>query len=379
MINSKLYLRNYKNKNGESPILLLINKKGIVRNKSLNIYVKQINWDNKKQRVKAGDPDHVRKNRLLSHFKAKAIKIIDDHVVRDKLLSLNEFMKLFKDENYGSQDFFAYADRLIEQKIGINKENTIRSMRSSMRKLQAFRKELTFGEINFEFIQSYERFLKVERNNNDNSISKSMRLFKVVVNDALHNGLIENNPFGNYKIRRIEGDREHLTEKEVKKLQNIYINKELKSNMHNVLHYFLFSCYTGLSFVDLKELQKKDIVQTEKEKKIISIKRSKTGTQVLVPLNTNAEALLPDIKRMYDKQKLFNILTSQHTNRHLKKIMDIAGIKKRISFHCGRHTFATLCKNYGMNYEVIAKYLGHMDKRTTLGHCCQWRQFSTNV
>lgn len=168
MINSKLYLRNYKNKNGESPILLLINKKGIVRNKSLNIYVKQINWDNKKQRVKAGDPDHVRKNRLLSHFKAKAIKIIDDHVVRDKLLSLNEFMKLFKDENYGSQDFFAYADRLIEQKIGINKENTIRSMRSSMRKLQAFRKELTFGEINFEFIQSYERFLKVERNNNDN-------------------------------------------------------------------------------------------------------------------------------------------------------------------------------------------------------------------
>lgn len=46
--------------------------------------------------------------------------------------------------------------------------------------------------------------------------------------------------------------------------------------------------------------------------------------------------------------------------------MDIAGIKKRISFHCGRHTFATLCKNYGMNYEVIAKYLGHMDKRTTM-------------
>lgn len=369
MINSKLYFRsNYSNKDGESPVLLLINHKGKVKNYSLKIAAKPSNWNDAKRRIKAGDPDYIRKNRLLSHYEAKAIKIVDDHAVRDKPLSLSEFMRLFKDEQYGSQDFFAYADKLIRDKTGVNEDNTIKSMTSSMKKLRAFCKELTFGEINLDFIQRYERFLKVDRANNDNSISKSMRLFKAVVNDARRNGLIEKDPFADYKIGRIEGDREHLTENEVNKLLQLYGGGSQKRNMQNVLRYFLFACFTGLSFADIKDLRKRDITSKAEfnGKRFISMKRKKTGTQVLVPLIPQALALLPDgFQRLYDGQKVFKVLTSQPTNRYIKEIVSSARINKKISFHCGRHTFATLCKSHGINYDVIAKYLGHADQKTT--------------
>jgi len=97
---------------------------------------------------------------------------------------------------------------------------------------------------------------------------------------------------------------------------------------------------------------------------MIDTTRKKTGTKVLVPLLPEAAELLPN-KLHYDAQKVFKVFTNQPTNRYLKELMAMAEIDKRITTHCGRHTFATLCKSKGIEYDVIAKYLGHADQKTT--------------
>jgi integrase/recombinase XerC len=367
-MNTKLYFRqSYENSQGQSPIYLRINHKGKVTDISLKIFTTPGQWNEKRRRVKSGDPHHVRKNKLLSHYEAKAIKIVDAFAVKDKRLTFTEFKRLFRDEQYGSQDFYAFTDKLIQDKTGVNEPNTIKSLQSSMRKLKTFAPALTFNDISLDFIERYEKWLKVERGNNSNSISKAMRLFKMVAKDALKNGLIEKDVFAGYKIRRIEGTREHLTDQEVKTLIGIYESSTIKRNMRGVLGYFLFACHTGLSYADIKKLRKRDIITmatNHQETRFVKIERTKTDTPVLVPLIPQAEKLIPD-GIYYDAQKAFRVLTSQPTNRYLKTLMHMAGINKTISFHCARHTFATLCKSYGINYDVIAKYLGHTDHKTT--------------
>ncbi len=368
MIHTKLYLRKtYLKSSGECSVFLRINQGNKVNEVSLNISTKENCWNDSRRRITAKDPQHTNKNKLLFHFENKAASIILDHTVKNKNLSVPEFIRLFKDLNYGNESFFAYAEKVIEEKRGISQPDSIKVMNDQVNKLKAFRSEILINEVDLTFILAYEKFLIVTRKNNENTVSKSMRFLSQVMNHAFKNGIIEKNPFVNYKIKRVEGDRAHLTESEVNKLVEIYQGTTLKPNKANVLRYFLFSCYTGLAYVDVKDLRKRDIISIQSGGsfiRMIDTTRKKTGTAVRVPLLPEAELLLPD-KLQYEGQKVFKVLSDQPTNRYLKEIMTLAGINKTISFHCSRHTFATIANTKGINYDIIAKYLGHTDVKTT--------------
>jgi site-specific recombinase XerD len=99
------------------------------------------------------------------------------------------------------------------------------------------------------------------------------------------------------------------------------------------------------------------------ENKYLSVKMVKTKEKVTIPLIQKAKKLIP--KKGFEKQKVFKVLTDQPTNRYLKDIMKVAKINKSISFHCSRHTFATVSKSLGIEYDVISKILGHTDIKTT--------------
>ncbi len=142
-------------------------------------------------------------------------------------------------------------------------------------------------------------------------------------------------------------------------IESLYYKNELTSGKQNVLRYFLFSCYTGLRYQDIKELRFQDII----DDKTISIQMTKTKGFVKIPLIEKAKDLIPPTG--FEKQTVFQVLSGQPTNRYLKDIMKEVGIKKQISFHCSRHTFATVSKSHGIPYDVISKILGHTDIKTT--------------
>jgi len=370
MIHSKLYFRNSKSfetKKGEYPVYLRINQGKKVNEISLNVFTKKGCWNDQRARITSKDPLHTRKNIILNHYELKAAKIIEDSMLHDRNLSINELIRMLKDSSWGSDSLFDYAEKIIQHKTGISEPGSIKVMKDQVNKLKSFRSEIKLHDIDLGFILAYEKFLKVERKNNDNTVIKSMKFLNQVTLHAFKNGVIEKNPFVNYTIGRIEGKREHLTEPEVNKLVELYNGNTMKWNKQNVLRYFLFSCFTGLAYADIKGLQKKHITRIENKgisKEVIKFERKKTGSPVLVPLLPDAKTYIPE-NIYYDGQKVFRVFTDQPTNRYLKEIMIMAGISKRISFHCGRHTFATICKTKGINYDIIAKYLGHQDKKTT--------------
>ncbi len=115
--------------------------------------------------------------------------------------------------------------------------------------------------------------------------------------------------------------------------------------------------------MDIKKLKFYDIKEEEKEK-YISTYRGKSKIPVKIPLTKKARELIP--KALFKDQLVFKVQVNQSTNRHLKKIMETAKINKHISYHCSRHTFATLSGENGIPIQVVSKILGHTNIRTTM-------------
>lgn len=137
------------------------------------------------------------------------------------------------------------------------------------------------------------------------------------------------------------------------------------SRLEIVRDSFLFSCFTGLSYVDLRNLTEDDIHEIN-GCKVIVIDRQKTATKCSIPLFRQAELIIDKYEdKRCDGGRLLPMLSNQKTNQYLKEIGAKCGIKKHLTFHLARHTFATMALSKGVSIETISKVLGHTKIQTT--------------
>ncbi len=328
---------------------------------SLNLSANPRHWDARKSRLKTSAPDSFNKNTLLESYENKARQIIFEHRVNDKPISYHAFKRLFNDENYGNESFYAFVESKLKELEKELAQGTLKGYRDQLNKMKSFQGDLLFNDITPSFLEAYKKHLAQKRDkpNNANSIAKSMSFIRSMLYRAKKAGLIESNVFeSEAKVGRIIGNREFLSLEDLTKLEELYHSSKLKKSHQGVLRYFLFACYTGLRYSDIRELKFKNI-----QDNWISLWMIKTKDPVRIRIIDKAERLLPE--RGFDNQKVFRVLSDQPTNRYLKDIMKIAEIPKQISFHCARHTFATCSLDLGIPIEVVSKVLGHKDLKTT--------------
>jgi integrase len=323
----------------------------------LGIFVRPSHFNS--GRISKSDPHFWMKNLLLTKFFEKATKIIFDMEMADQQFTFKKFSSLFLDENYGNQSFEVFANKYIASNKGIVASNTTRMYKSQVAKLKEFSPGLTFNDITPAFIKEFERFLILTKKNNVNTRIKTFTVFKSLLSHARDEGLIKHHALEDYKKGTIEGNREFLVMEELQQLEQMYHSGSLSTSLANVLTYFLFCCYTGIRYEDVKKLRGTDFINDQ----WISLQMSKTGKTVKIPITDKARALIPDHK--FRNQKTFKVLSNQPTNRYLKDIMNDAGIHKHISFHCARHTFATISLDLGISLETVKEILGHTDFKTT--------------
>jgi len=357
---TKIVQKDYTRSDGLRNTFIRLTIKRKVKYYRLDVYVHPSHF--KKGIVSKKDSDYKNKNTLIEQAIIKSKKILFDFRIQDKPITHNKFKQNFYNGSYGSDsfyDFYVAQVNILKDKL---EHNTIRVYNSQIIKLREFKKEATFNDIDLDFITGFEGFIKKNKGNNQNTVTKSIKCIKAILNRAEDQGIIKDNPIKDYKLKQIQGNRNYLTKDELARIERLYDTNGLKPNLLNVLRYFLFSCYTGLRYQDIKVLRFKDI-KDGKNGRYISISMIKTKEFVQIPLAEKAEALIPNVS--FDNQPIFNVITSQPTNRHLKKIMAAADIEKIITFHCARHTFATLSLNNDTSIEIISKLLGHTDIKTT--------------
>ncbi len=355
---AQLYLRtDYTKKNGTNPIYLriIINRKK--KDYSLNISVLPKHWNSKKDEIKMAANDAIQNNLIIQNNLQKAKDIFFDFQIKDKYLNIFEFDRLFNNASFNSQCFYQFANKQIELESGKFSNGTIGTWKTQVSKLIKFRSQLDFGQLDITFIKEYEAYMIKNLSNNENTVSKSMAFLKNMLNRAITEGIIEKNAFDNYAIKKIQGKREYLNISEIAILEKLLYSNDINDSKKNVLRYFLFSCYTGLRYSDVKRLKHKHIVDG-----VLKITTQKTKKTVEFPLLPQALSL---VDKGLDEMQVFKVLADQPTNRYLKDICTIAGIKKHISFHCSRHSFATNSVDLGVPLEVVQSILGHSEIRET--------------
>jgi site-specific recombinase XerD len=228
------------------------------------------------------------------------------------------------------------------------------------------RDDLPITALNYEFMSQYAFWFRSVRNCDHNTTMKYLSNFKKIVIICLKNGWLSKDPFYGFKLARKEVVREFLTDEEIGLIRSKYFSMERISQVRDI---FLFSCYTGLAYADVKKLKRSEICVGVDGEKWIFTSRQKTDTLSRIPLLTQALEILDRYKSYPscdNADRLLPVLSNQKMNAYLKEIADCCGIKKPFTYHTARHTFATtITLSNGVPIETVSKMLGHRNLKTT--------------
>ncbi len=294
---------------------------------STKVYLKPEQWDNKKLIVK-NHPNADALNRLIYEFMAMIEKKELELWQQGRRISL----ELLKDVLSTSENKTSFIP-FFRQEIANStlKESTKRNHLSTLSLLQQFKKDVTFSDLTFEFISSFEYFLQ-SRGYHTNTIAKHMKHLKRHINVAINKDYME--------------------------IQKYAFRKYLDA--------FLFCCYAGMRYSDFISLSPDNIVEIRQETWLI-YKSIKTSTEVRLPLYLlfEGKGLVILDKYRDDLQSFFHLRDNSNVNKDLIVISRLAGLSKKISFHTARHTNATLLIYNGVNITTVQKLLGHKSVKTT--------------
>jgi len=226
--------------------------------------------------------------------------------------------------------------------------------------------DIDIRRINHSFITDYDFYLRSVRGCANNSAVKYLKNFGKIIRICLSNGWITSNPFANYKGKIKTVDRVFLSAEEI---QIISGKKFATDRLSQVRDVFLFCCFTGLAYVDVKKLKTSDICKGVDGKQWIVTNRQKTDSRSAIPLLPTAAKLIQKYASdptCNSREILLPVPSNQKMNDYLKEIAAVCGINKELTSHIARHTFATtVTLSNGVPIESVSKMLGHASIKQT--------------
>ena len=226
--------------------------------------------------------------------------------------------------------------------------------------------DIPLKEVTSGMLDDFEHFLRMKKSCANNAAVRYLRCVKNVLQYALAHKWITDDPFFGKKYQRTYAERQFLTEKELAAV----ISLDLKDipRLEVVRDTFVFCCFTGLAFCDVKTLKKTDITEDSGGCTWIRKPREKTGELSVIPLLDVPRQIAEkyaDNPVVVSTGVVIPVITNQKMNAYLKEIADLAKIPKLLTTHVARHTFATMSLCNDVSIEVISKMLGHSDIKTT--------------
>lgn len=329
---------------------------------STKVYLKPEQWDNKKLIVK-NHPNADALNRLIYEFVATIDKKELELWQQGKRISLELLKNALTTQENNSSFISFFRQEVMNSSL---KDSTKRNHLSTLMLLQEFKKNITFSDLTFELISSFEYFLQL-KGYHTNTIAKHMKHLKRHVNIAINKEYIEiqKYAFRKYKIKTIENKHTHLVPEELERLENLILSGRYVK-LQKSLDAFLFCCYAGMRYSDFINLSSENFVDINQETWLI-YKSVKTGTEVRLPLYLLFSGKGIAILNKYrdNLEDFFHLRDNSNVNKDLIIITRLAGLSKRISFHTARHTNATLLIYNGINITTVQKLLGHKSVKTT--------------
>ncbi|MBW8244289.1 site-specific integrase [Muricauda oceani] len=333
-------------------------------------------WNPNAGKVKGSGQLAMETNRYLEEIRHKLFEIHGKLTTKGKPFSAetirNEFSGKGKRQKMLLVLYQEHNDEILEL---VGKEYSMGRYYQHNRTKEHLRKfiqkeydeqDIPMKKVDLAFIHRFEHHLKVTKAGGRNTITKYITNFKKIVRIAYAHNWINKDPFFHWKAKWKPTEREVLTEPELNALKE----KEFKNKkLDRVRDIFLFCCFTGLSYADVKKLSSLDIVLDIRGQQWIKTQRKKTKTKSSVPLLPIPLQIMEKYGEFHARSKdnlILPVMSNQKLNEYLTDIAEQCGINKRITFHLSRHTFATtVTLANGVPIESVSKMLGHTSIKTT--------------
>lgn len=335
-------------------------------------------WDGKNKKVLGHSSEAKQINQYLAETRVLLFQIFQDLKFQGELITAKKIKTKFLGEDESSKtllELIDYHTKKIEnthaagsiRNYGVTEEYIKKFLLKDRRTTDIFLKQL-----DYKFICDFERFLHAyypkghDREMGHNTVMKHLQRLRKMVTLSYHLEWLDNDPFRRWKMSYEKKERDFLTANELSNLETFEFPI---GRLERVRDVFLFSCYTGISYADIRTLKSKHVLEGMDGNNWIVTHRQKTKTKVKVPLLDKAKFLL----EKYDNhpmavpsETLFPVVSNVKINLYLKEIASVVGIRKNLTFHMARHTFATtVTLSNGVPIETVSKLLGHLKVSTT--------------
>jgi len=364
-------------KKGLCPILMRITINGQQTTLRISHSVKPSHWNPSLGYCKGKIEEHEIINNQIDAFKARAYRkyseIVAFHdeisaqMLKEAILGINSakahtIVNVWTDYNAGIKKLIGKEKSYTTWQ----KSNTCLTYFKEFLEFEYKKSDMSMKSIRPKHVNDFELYLKLEKECGYNTTVKYLQNFKKIVLIGFRNGWLKINPFADIKLGLKEVDRPFLTEEELKRI----IDKDITiERLRVVRDVFVFSCFTGLAYSDIKKLKKSEVEKSPDGMLWIRTRRVKTNTTTHVPILEVPKAIIDryvDFEKLEPNDKLLPVISNQKTNAYLKEISTISKIDKNITFHIARHTFATtVTLMNGISIESVSKMLGHKNIRTT--------------
>ena len=359
-------------RNGNTPIMGRITINGQRTQLSTQLSVNPNLWSVSMGRVAGRSAVAVRINEQLSQIRFHIERCYNTLFYEHSLVTPGMVKEMYFGNDQRNETLLAFFRRHNEEfsrMVGISRsKTTYYKYRCVYDHLESYvndrfnRKDLLFKELDKEFLTGFHQYIAQECGHKKNTTWIYMIALKHVLMLARSKGYMSKDLFSNYKLHSEFVSRNYLSLAEIRKLIRLELDD---ATLQLVRDAFLFSCFTGLSYIDLRLLTPQQIQQDGKQLWINTTRR-KTGATVNVRIFAVPYAILLKYKPRQRNTQIFNLPSNGWCNICLERIMSLAGIPRHITFHSARHTFATtITLSQGMAIETISKLLGHKNIRTT--------------
>lgn len=365
-------------KNHETKIYVRITVNGKKVNMSLKYKVDIRIWDAKRQRAKGNSEASRTLNLYLDRVHSQLVQCYQDLVLNGELVTA----ELIKSNYLGEGETGKSLQELIDYhrtKTAITfAKETIENYGTTEGYLQKFLKkerktsDIYLKRLDYKFVCDFVCFLHSywpkghPKALGHNTVMKHIQRLRKMVTLAYHLEWLDKDPFIRWKSTFEKTHRGFLSENELSNLENYQF---LSERLERVRDLFVFSCYTGISYIDLIQLSDDNLVKGIDGYDWIISKRQKTKGSIKVPILEKAQRLLDKYQghpMALVSGTLFPVITNEKVNFYLKEIAVACGIKKNLTFHMARHTFATtVTLTNGVPIETVSKMLGHTKIATT--------------
>ena len=364
-------------KNGECPVMLRININGERAALQLKRYLKPEDWDTTRYVMKGRSNearifnDYLEAVRVKAHKKYNELLSLTDDVtpqmLRDAILGVNTAKARTVIDIWGE-----HVNGL--QKL-IGKENTYATYQKHNTAKNHFQKflqkyyrvnDVSIKAVDHHMIQQYNMYLKTEKGCNYNTATKFLQNLKRITCISIRNGWLVKDPFVGISLSIKEVDRPYLTMEEIQTLIDFDSKIERLKRVRDI---FVFSCYTGLAYIDVKKLKKSEIEGNDETGYWIRTRRQKTDARANIPLLHIPMDIIKNycqLDLLMPEDPILPVLSNQKVNAYLKELADLCGIHKELTFHVARHSFATsVTMTNGVPMETVSKMLGHKNMKST--------------